>query len=111
MFCVTDTPVIAWTISDDFLDHMWLIKSVPNEVDTYTIRNTVAGTFMDSGGKPFLMSKLVYCVRSIECDLGRTANGAQIVGYHQTNSDNQKWIIKKETSGTGFWKYAHSARS
>ncbi|KAH9903479.1 hypothetical protein C8Q73DRAFT_786056 [Cubamyces lactineus] len=78
------TPIIAWTVNDDFLDHMWVIKSVPNEVDTYTIRNTVGGTFMDSGGQ--------------------TTNGAQIVGYHQTNGDNQKWIIKKETTGTGYWK-------
>lgn len=45
------TPVIAWTVSDDFLDHMWLIKSVPGEADTYTIRNTVGGTYMDSGGE------------------------------------------------------------
>ncbi|KAH9903478.1 hypothetical protein C8Q73DRAFT_54592 [Cubamyces lactineus] len=83
------TPVISWTIKDEFLDHMWVIKSVPNEADTYTIRNTVGGTFMDSGGQ--------------------TAKGAQIVGYHQTSSDNQKWIIKKETSGTGYWKIQNKA--
>ncbi|KAJ8475454.1 hypothetical protein ONZ51_g6552 [Trametes cubensis] len=75
--------IIAWTVSDDYLDHLWLIKSVEGEADTYTIRNTVGGTFMDSGGQ--------------------TADGAQIVGYHQTGSDNQKWIIKKETSGS-YWK-------
>ncbi|KAH9903481.1 Moa, A lectin from the mushroom marasmius Oreades in complex with the trisaccharide Galgalglcnac [Cubamyces lactineus] len=78
------THVVAWSVTNDYLDHLWLIKSVPGEADTYTIRNTVGGTFMDSGGQP--------------------ANGAQIVGYHETNSDNQKGIIKKETTGTGYWK-------
>ncbi|KAL7282828.1 hypothetical protein ACG7TL_002241 [Trametes sanguinea] len=83
------TPVIAWSNGDDFLDHLWLIKPVPGEADTYTIRNTVAGTFMDSGGV--------------------NTNGTPIVGNHQTSSDNQKWIIKLEASGTGFWKIMNKA--
>ena len=78
MFCMTDTPVIAWTISDDFLDHMWLIKSVPDEPDTYTIRNTVAGSYMDLSASKSRLCPHSLCVhhvsnrrRSLSCRLGR----------------------------------------
>ena len=37
---------------------------------------------------------------------GSAAKGTLIIGFHKTDpGENQKWIIKKETSGTGFWKY------
>ena len=43
-------PVIAWHASDDSLDHLWLIKSVPDETCIYTIQNTVGGTYMSLSG-------------------------------------------------------------
>lgn len=35
---------------------------------------------------------------------GLTENSTPVIGFQGTGNDNQKWIIKKETSGTGFWK-------
>ncbi|KAI0664074.1 Moa, A lectin from the mushroom marasmius Oreades in complex with the trisaccharide Galgalglcnac [Cubamyces menziesii] len=85
------TPVIAWNVNDDYLDHMWLIKSVPDEPDTYTIRNTVAGSYMDLSASS-------------------AEDGTPIIGFHKTDpGENQKWIIKKETSGTGYWKIQNKA--
>ncbi|KAI0664078.1 Moa, A lectin from the mushroom marasmius Oreades in complex with the trisaccharide Galgalglcnac [Cubamyces menziesii] len=88
---IDETPVIAWSIYDDYLDHMWLIQSVSGEADTYTIRNTVAGTYMD-------LTK------------GLTENGTAIIGFQKVKpGDNQKWIIKKESSATGYWKIQNKA--
>ncbi|KAH9903466.1 ricin B-related lectin [Cubamyces lactineus] len=85
------TPVIAWNVNDDYLDHMWLIKSVPNEPNTYTIRNTVGGSYMDLSGSS-------------------ADDGTPIIGFHKMSpGENQKWIIKKETSGTGHWKIQNKA--
>ncbi|KAI0324626.1 Moa, A lectin from the mushroom marasmius Oreades in complex with the trisaccharide Galgalglcnac [Cubamyces sp. BRFM 1775] len=85
------TPIIAWNVNDDYLDHMWLIKSVPGETDTYTIRNTVGGSYMDLTGSS-------------------AEDGTPIIGFHKTSpGENQKWIIKKETSGSGHWKIQNKA--
>ncbi|KAJ8469474.1 hypothetical protein ONZ51_g8969 [Trametes cubensis] len=82
--------IVVWNLKDEYLDHLWLIKSVPGQADTYTIRNTVGGTYMD--------------LKKSSRD-----NGTPIIGWHWTGNDNQKWIIKKETSGTGCWKIQNKA--
>ena len=39
------------------------------------------------------------------CHVGSAEDGTPIIGFHKTDpGENQKWIIKKETSGTGYWK-------
>ena len=104
---MTGTPIIAWNVNDDYLDHMWLIKSVPDEPDTYTIRNTVGGSYMDLTGST---SRILYVwIMSVtdrgHCHVGLAKNETPIIGFHKMNpGENQKWIIKKETSGTGYWK-------
>ncbi|KAI9062306.1 carbohydrate-binding module family 13 protein [Trametes sanguinea] len=85
------TPIIAWSVNDDYLDHMWLIQSVSGEANTYTIRNLVGGSYMD------------LCASSSD-------DGTPLIGFHKTHpGENQKWIIKKETSGSGHWKIQNKA--
>ncbi|KAI0324242.1 Moa, A lectin from the mushroom marasmius Oreades in complex with the trisaccharide Galgalglcnac [Cubamyces sp. BRFM 1775] len=84
------TAVIAWNLHDEFLDHLWLIQPVHGEANTYTIRNTVSGTYMD-------LTK------------SSSKNGTPIIGWHRTGNDNQKWIIKKETSRNRYWKIQNKA--
>ncbi|KAI9058897.1 carbohydrate-binding module family 13 protein [Trametes sanguinea] len=80
------TPVIAWSIMDDCLDHLWLIHAVPGEDVTYTIQNAVSGTYMDMRGSS-------------------AADGTLVIGFQKrTPGENQKWIIRPEASGSGHWK-------
>ncbi|KZV73639.1 carbohydrate-binding module family 13 protein [Peniophora sp. CONT] len=85
------TPVVGWSVNEDVLHHMWLVESVLNEEDTYTIRNTVSGTYMDLTGSS-------------------AATETPIIGFRKVlPGENQKWIIKKESTGTGFWKIQNKA--
>ena len=45
-----ETPVVGWNVNDDCLDHLWMVKSVLGETDTYRIQNLVSGTYMDLAG-------------------------------------------------------------
>ncbi|KAI9062309.1 carbohydrate-binding module family 13 protein [Trametes sanguinea] len=84
------TAIIAWTINNDYLDHMWFIDGA-GEPDTYVIQNTVGGSYMD-------MSK------------SSSDDGTPIIGFHKTSpGNNQKWIIKEEASGSGHWKIQNKA--
>ncbi|KAJ8475439.1 hypothetical protein ONZ51_g6541 [Trametes cubensis] len=41
---------------------------------------------------------------------GLTENGTAIIGFQKVKpGDNQKWIIKKESSATGYWKIQNKA--
>ncbi|KAI0664073.1 hypothetical protein C8Q70DRAFT_1049592 [Cubamyces menziesii] len=78
-------PVIAWHASDDLLDHLWLIKSVPDETGIYTIQNTVGGTYMS------------------------LIDGTPVLSARKTNPGlNQYWIIKP-VSKTKYWRIQNKA--
>ncbi|KAK7691007.1 hypothetical protein QCA50_006110 [Cerrena zonata] len=84
------TAVIAWRDDNDAYDHMWLVQPVPNEADTYTIRNLSTGTYADlSGSSP--------------------KNGTHVIGWSKNGANNQKWIIKKDGSDGSRWKSQNKA--
>jgi hypothetical protein len=43
----TVTPVHAWSVDTDALNHRWKIESVVGEIDVYNIQNMQSRTYMD----------------------------------------------------------------
>ncbi|KAF5392263.1 hypothetical protein D9757_001579 [Collybiopsis confluens] len=84
------TPVVAWRGPNDYASQWWSIDPVDGERDTYMIRNTHTGSYMDLTGSS-------------------AWSGTKIIGYQRTGNPNQKWVIMKEQSGTGFWKIQSKA--
>ncbi|KAK7691890.1 hypothetical protein QCA50_005295 [Cerrena zonata] len=86
------TLVIVWHAREGCYDHMWLIEPVDGGVDddTYTIRNLKTGTYMCISGSS-------------------SKDGTAVIGYHKTNDDSQKWIIRPERSDGRRWKIQSKA--
>ncbi|KAK0187511.1 Moa, A lectin from the mushroom marasmius Oreades in complex with the trisaccharide Galgalglcnac [Armillaria mellea] len=80
------TAINGWGFGDGTKlndNKLWLVEPVTDKADTFTVRNLIAGTYMDLYG-------------------GSSADQTPIYGWHRTGLLNQQWVIKHSADNQSY---------